>query len=246
MIRVAICDDEVAIGAELETILIDIFTPLNVDHEIEVFLNGNALCREMDAGCRFDLIFLDIEYSKSEPNGVALGRLIRERYQNNIVSIVYISWEKKYAMDLFDIRPMNFLIKPLAYEKIRQTVNTYLTISGLGTRELVYKKGHDTFKVPAHEIIYLENRQRKIIIHFAGGRTDEFYGSLKDIYNDLLKDLDFLFIHASYVVNYDYVTVVKYNQLFITNSAVPLPISPNKKNGVRERYLEIIKKRKVQ
>ncbi|MCL2255155.1 MAG: DNA-binding response regulator, partial [Lachnospiraceae bacterium] len=92
MVVVAICDDEIDLGAELERTLIEIFTKLNVKYEIEVFLTGEELCRRMESGSRYDLIFLDIEFAKSEINGVEVGRLIREAQQNHIVSIVYISW----------------------------------------------------------------------------------------------------------------------------------------------------------
>lgn len=245
MVMVAICDDEIAIGAELEWALIDIFTSLNVKHQIDVFFTSDELCREMQTGFLYDLIFLDIEFAKNEINGVEVGRLIRDAYKNYTASIVYISWEKKYAMQLFEIRPMNFLIKPMEYEKIMQTVRTYLMIAGLLFEEFTYKKGHDTFKVQIKDIVYLENRKRKIIIYFADGRKEEFYESLKNVYNEQLKRFDFLFIHASYVVNYDYITVVNYNHLFIIDSITPLPISPNRRNEVREKYLAIIKKRRV-
>ena len=245
MVKVAICDDDVELGAELERALIDVFAKLNVKYEIDVLFTGEELCGQMESGVQYDLIFLDIEFAKDRINGVEVGRLIREAYHNNIVSIVYIAWEKKYSMQLFEIRPMNFLVKPLEYGKIESTIRTYLKISGLSSREFTYKKGHDIFKVQIKDIVYLENCERKVIIYLTDGRKEEFYGSLKEVYNEQLKTCDFLFIHASYAVNYDYVTAVKYNQLFLTDSVKPLPISPNRRNEVRENYLAIIKRRRV-
>jgi len=162
-----------------------------------------------------------------------------------MVSIVYISWEKNYAMQLFEIRPMDFLIKPLEYEKVEQAIRTYLKIAGLWSGEFTYKKGHNICKIQAKNIIYLESSDRKLILHLADGRKEEFYGSLKEAYNEQLHRFDFLFIHASYVVNYDYIAAVKYNQLFLTESQIPLPISPNRRSDIRERYYEIMKKRRV-
>ena len=245
MVYIAICDDETKIGAELERILIDIFNQLKVECEIDVFFTGDELRLKMEAGVHYDLIFLDIEFARGEINGVEVGRLIRETHQNYIVSIVYISWEKKYAMQLFEIRPMDFLIKPLVCEKVEQTVRIYLRIVGLWSGEFTYKKGHNTCKVQAKNIIYLESSDRKLILHLADGRKEEFYGSLKEAFNEQLQRFDFIFIHASYVVNYDYITAVKYNQLLLTENQISLPISPNKRNEARERYYEIMKKRRV-
>ena len=243
MVLIAICDDEITIGAELERALLEIFGLQKVECEIDVFFSGEDLCRKMEAGAHYDLIFLDIEFAKDEANGVEVGRLIRDVHQNHLASIVYISWEKKYALDLFDTQPFHFLIKPLERGKTEEVIRKYLKISGLWAGEFTYKKGHDIFKVSIKDIIFLESRDRKLILHLADGRTEEFYGALKEVYNEQLQRFDFLFIHAAYVVNYDYVTTVKYNQLFFAGSEIPLPISPNRKNEVRQRYMEIMKRR---
>ena len=245
MVLVAVCDDETEIGASLERALINVFTELNVEHAIDVFFSASELCKKMEAGTQYDLIFLDIEFANDKPNGVEVGRLIRNVHQNHTAQVVYISWEKKYAMQLFEIRPMNFLVKPLKHDEIEQTVKTYLKIAGLSNREFTYKKGHDIFKAQIKDVMYLENSDRKVIIYFADGRKESFYGSLKEIYNEQLKHFDFLFIHASYAVNYDYVTTVKYNELFLSDSATPLPVSPNRRNEARANYLAIMKRRRA-
>ncbi len=112
---VAICDDERRVSAELESILMKILGKLNIKYVIDVYFSGEELCREMENGAHYNLIFLDIEFSKDSINGLEVGSVIREVHQNNMVSIVYISWEIKHSMKLFDIRPLNFLIKQLKY-----------------------------------------------------------------------------------------------------------------------------------
>ena len=260
MIYVAICDDEIKIGAELERALINIFGRLNIKYEIDVFYTGEELCKEMESGTHYDIIFLDIEFARNKINGVETGHLIRDVYQNHLSSIVFISWKKSYALQLFEIQPLNFLVKPLKDEKIEDAVRKHLKISGLWSGVFTYKIGHDIFKVQIKDIIYLENYERKVILHLADGRKEEFYGSLKEIYEEQLKGFDFLFIHASYAVNYDYVTALTFNQVSLLNSktatlgketlgkALPvttLPISKHKKNEARQRYYEIVKRRRV-
>jgi len=245
MVMVAVCDDEKEIAAELEQALIAIFGNLAVMHEIDLFFSAEDLCRKLEAGARYDLLFLDIEFAKDEINGVEAGRLIREAQHNNLISIVYISWQIRYAMELFEIRPMNFLTKPLLYEKIEQTVKTHLTISGISCGVFTWQKGRDTLKAQVKDIIYLENHERKITIYFSDGRRDDFYGTLKEVYNEQLKNFDFLYIHASFLVNYDYVTVAKYDHMLVKGSLVPLPISQNRRVEIREQYASIMKRRRV-
>ncbi|MCL2842936.1 MAG: response regulator [Oscillospiraceae bacterium] len=156
VLMIAICDDEITIGAELERTLIEIFGQQKVEYEIDVFFTGEDLCRKMEAGAHYDLIFLDIEFAKEEANGVEVGRLIRDVHQNHLASIVYISWEKKYALDLFDTQSFHFLLKPLERGKsrksIEEVIRKYLKISGLWAGEFTYKKGHDTCKVQIKEL----------------------------------------------------------------------------------------------
>ena len=245
MVTVAICDDEIKIGADLERVLLGLFDSLGIKCEIDVFLSNDEFARQLEAGAHYDLIYLDIEFAKDKINGVQVGQLIRNVHQNNTASIVYISWEKKYAMELFDIRPMNFLLKPLTREKIEDTIKTYLKIASFMSGDFIYNKGHSICKVPLKDIVWLENRRRLVIIHFADGTSQEFYGSLKEVYKEQLHKFDFMFIHASYVVNYDYVTAVKFNQLTLANDIATLPISPNRRNEVREKYTQILKRRRV-
>jgi DNA-binding LytR/AlgR family response regulator len=245
MVMVAICDDDILTGSQLEHVLVDIFHKLQVKHEIEVFFSGEALCRHMEADSHYDLIFLDIEFAEHEINGVEAGRLIREAHQNELVSIVYISRVKNYAFRLFEARPLNFLIKPLEYGEVEKTVRTYLKIAGLWSGEFSYNVGRSMFKTKVKDILYLESCNKKLILRFADGRTAEFYGSLKDVYLEQLKKFDFLFIHASYAVNFDHISAIRYNQLFLADSATPLPISQGRRNEVRERYLMIMKRRRA-
>jgi len=241
---VAICDDEKRIGAELERALISMFDKLNIKYEVDVYFTGEELCSKMEKGGYYNLIFLDIEFAKNAINGIEVGKLIRKSH-NNAVSIVYISWETNYSMQLFDIRPLNFLIKPLDYEKVEKVVRTHLEIAGLWSGDFTYKAGHVTYKVNVKDIIYLQSAKRKLILYLADGRKEEFYGTLKDVYQEQLQRSDFLFIHASYVVNYDYIAVVKYNELILTNGAVSLPISQHKRKEVREAYYAIMERRRA-
>ena len=245
MILVAVCDDELKIGAELEGALINIFGKRSIKYEIDVFYTGEELCKEMETGKHYDLIFLDIEFAQTEMNGVDVGRFIRDVHHNYLASIVYISWEKKYALQLFEIQPLNFLIKPLKEEKIDEVIDKYLKITGLWSGVFTYKIGHDTFKAQVKDIIYLESYDRKLVLHLADGSKDEFYGSLKNEYEEQLRKFDFLFIHNAYVVNYDYVAALKFNQVSLVDSGVSLPISKHRRNEVRENYYEIMKRRMV-
>ena len=245
ILHVAICDDEEQMCTYLEDSLRKILNLMNVNHVIDVYYSGERLCGELKESMVYDLIFLDIEFTKSQINGVEVGNQIRNVYKQNTVSIVYISWEMKYSMQLFEIRPLNFLIKPLEFEKIEQVVKTHLQLSGHHAEDFVYKIRHETFKIKLNNIMFLESINRKIIIHLADGKKEMFYGILKDIYLEQLQKFNFLQIHASYVVNYDHISSMSRTHIHIGSGEITLPISKQKKKEVDEAYFAILERRGV-
>jgi len=243
MIHFVICDDEKAVCAELEQTVTQILTNLNIKHEIDVFFCPEELEKQIKNGATYDLMFLDIEYFTSKLNGIDLGKLIRDVYENDQVAIVFISRETKYALELFEVQPLNFLIKPLQREKIIKVINKYLTLAGLRTKEFSYKKGRNIFKVPLGDILYIESIGRKLYLHLVDGKEEEFYGSLKDTYESQLQKYDFLFIHASYVVNYDHISALTFSHVRLSQGETSLPISKHRQEEVRAIYQKIFKRR---
>jgi len=239
-LNIAICDDEERIGFQIEECLGKLCNKLNIQFETDVYYTGENLCEKLSEGVCYDLIFLDIELANI--NGVQVGTVIRDKYNDELMQIVYISGKSEYALQLFDINPLNFLVKPLCYKKIEKVINKFLKITGLWSDVFTYKYGHDTYKIKLKDIIYFESNGKKIIIHLKDGRDDEFYGGLEDIYNSQLKKCDFLFIHKSYVVNYDYVSAFEYERLTLSGNIV-LPISQPKRKEIRKLQNELEKRR---
>ena len=67
-----------------------------------------------------DLLFLDIELINTD--GIKVGNFIREEMENMETDIVYISSNSSYAMNLFRLQPIDFLIKPLTEERIEEVM----------------------------------------------------------------------------------------------------------------------------
>ena len=87
-IQIAICDDEDKICLQLKDILGSISDEKSVEFIIQIFQCGEDLCKSLKDK-DYDLIFLDIELPKI--NGIEVGKYIREKLNNEIVQIAYIS-----------------------------------------------------------------------------------------------------------------------------------------------------------
>lgn len=235
-IQIAVCDDELEICMQIEKQLIYILDELSFKYDIDCFLTGEELCNEMKKE-RYDLIFLDIELPNM--SGVQIGKYIRETLKNEIVQIAYISSKQEYAMELFDFRPINFLIKPLTYKNIRKVIDKYMIVTEQEKHMFTYKKRFNFFKVPLSDILYFENKGRRVTI-VTKEYSDEFYESMESIYSRI-KGQRFLYIHKSIIVNYNYIKKIGYEKVIMLNGEV-LPISQSRRKEIRSMYLEIRKK----
>jgi len=244
MLKIAVCDDEREFAARLRLDVSRALDGMGLAHEIRACHSAEELCRRLEGGEGYDLIFLDIRFAKNEMDGVRAGLRIREEYGDSHVSIVYVSWERDCAFDLIDANPLRFLLKPLERGEIEKTLRKHLRVKGFSSGRFSYKKGRDTVSAWIKDIVCLEAHDRKIVVRLADGASDEFYGALKDAYDARLKSRDFLFIHASYLVNYDYVADVKYDRLLMQGGA-SLPISQNRRADVRRRYATITQRRRL-
>ena len=231
MLKIAICDDDKALCMQLKDMLNEIIE--NTDAEIYVFNTGEELCDLLINGSRFDIIFLDIELC--EINGVEVGKKIRNELNDELTQIIYISAKDSYAMELFDIRPLNFLVKPLKREKIESVLKTAKKIMYSSNQYYEYKIGNVNFNVLISDILYFESSGRKVKI-ILNDDIKEYYGKLSEV-EEKIKDNDFFFIHKSYFINYNHVIEYAYEYVKMSNNEV-LGISQNNRKAVREKLLQ--------
>ena len=146
MIRIAVVDDDWYISSRIERILLSYDHISTYDLDIEVFQNGLDYFKYLKNEHDFDLIFLDIEMSG--PNGVEIGRHIRNVMKNNITQIVYITAFDGYEQALFKVRPMDFLKKPFADIDVINTVETYIELYDSAGKLFEFTSQRKKRKVP--------------------------------------------------------------------------------------------------
>lgn len=237
MFRVAICDDEQSMCSRIERIILDYQKVNGEKIDISIFLTGEELCKYIKEGQAFDLIFLDIELN--EINGIEVGRIIREEIKDEITQIVYISAKKDYAIELFENRPLNFLVKPISDEKIVKNLEITIELHKRGNLFFEFSRNAVFYKIPYKDIMYFASNDKKIRV-ITINEEYEYYGKLSDL-EELTKDKDFILIHKSYLVNYLYILEARYDELKLTNNE-KLPISQAYRKEVRNK---LIMRRKV-
>lgn len=234
MFRIAICDDEASICSHLEEILDKLGKQFLNDFEIEIYYSGEDLCKYLYRGSYYDIIFLDIELQTM--NGVEIGQIIRDQMHNDTTQIIYISGKESYAMDLFKVRPLDFIIKPFDLERIKKTLSITFRIIQNNKIQFHYKIGHTSHFISLKDILYFESVNRRIILHSTND-IHMFYDKLNKVY-EKLKIFRFINIHKSYLVNYNHVIELEYHQVTMSNKVV-LPISQANRKRIRSLQLEL-------
>ena len=234
MLRIAIVDDTVEVCYDIERQLGEIADKIDDKITAEHYYNGEALCKDMDSGRAYDLIFLDIEMAGT--NGIQAARYIREELGNPLQQIVFISAKKQYSLELHSFHPLDFSIKPVRMESLEQVIREYLRISGKWNDLFFYKNGRNIGSVRIRDIKYVTVTGRLIYLVMKNGESIEFYGTLEKVYSEGLKKHGFLLIHKQFVVNPYYVMKYEYEQV-IMDDGIKLPVGSSRRKEIREYQL---------
>ena len=235
MYQIAVCDDEEAIRAQIVRVLAA--HPRRGEFAVSEFSGGEALLDTLRAGQTFFLLILDIELQSQ--NGVTVGKLLREELQDNATQVLYISAHSKYAMELFDVRPLNFLTKPLDEGKLSACVTQALELAPKLDAALTVSFGKQAQRIPLREIRYLESYNKRLTIHTTHGDYT-CPQRLAEVFAALPKP-DFFQIHQSFVVNDRYVRRIHYDRLTL-DDGTELSISQNFRKQVRGLIFQRIPK----
>lgn len=235
MYRIGICDDEICTCSNIEDCLEKYAKNKNIRIDVEVFFSGEGLCKYLINKEPFDLLFLDIVLDKMD--GVEAGYRIREQMEDNTTQIIFISSNENYALQLFKIRPFDFLVKPVSYEHIAKVMDTYIKLFDTKKFFFEYKIGKKIYRIDAKEIIYFRSNAKKIEMVTKNG-TYEFYEKLNRVQNQL-DDTKFWRIHQSYIVNCDYVSTYKVDEILLAPGNEMIPVSQAYRESMKEKIMQI-------
>ena len=213
MYKIGICDDDKILCSVLEEQIYGLSKEIEIKVDVEVWYSGESIQNDLEKGIELDLLFLDIELARK--NGIAVGNFIRNEMENMQTHIVYISSKESYAMQLFKVQPLDFLIKPISAGNIREVLIRSIKQKSNLDAFFEYQKGNSVFRVPVRNIAYFMSMDKKIIIVKKDKKgeysLEEFYGKLKKIAEAL--PADFLMIHQSYIINQAYVSEYSYEMV---------------------------------
>lgn len=234
--NIAICDDEQIFRNELKNILLKVSIQKNTNFNIDSFMCGEELIQHLEGNStKYDLIFLDI--IMKDLNGIDTAKYIRSIDKN--AQIVFLTSSIEFALQGYDVKALNYLIKPAKYESVLKNINE-VSNDDANKEFYTFKINHTIYKIALRNINYFEVTNRLININCIENAYDKssFYKKLDDV-ADELKDFDFIRCHRSYLVNLKNITSISNDEVIFKNGDKAL-VSRKYRKSLKEDFLNYI------
>ncbi len=183
-----------------------------------------------------DLMFLDIKMPK----------LLGTDFLKNLShppKVIFVTAYRDYAVDGYELDAVDFLVKPVSFERflkaitkvkriMGQETNTPVNDNKPTTEAFVYLKVDKNMqKVFIDDILYIESWKDYIKVFLTTGKNVLIKQSISAMEN-LLSDHKFLRVHRSYMVSLDKIT--GFNSLFVQLQSNEIPIGRLYKQAVMD------------
>jgi DNA-binding LytR/AlgR family response regulator len=183
-----------------------------------------------------DLIFLDIKMPK----------ILGTDFLKNLShppKVIFVTAYRDYAVDGYDLDAVDFLVKPVSFERFLKLLPKVKRMFGQetisptkdkmsNTEAFVYLKvDRNMQKVFIDEILYIEGWKDYIKVFLTSGKYLLVKQSLSAMEN-LLSDHKFLRVHRSFMVSVDKIT--GYSALSVQVNSTEIPIGRLYKQAVME------------
>ena len=166
-----------------------------------------------------DLLFLDIEMPML--SGIDF---LKSRTDNP--AVIFTTAYPKYALEGYQFDVIDYLLKPIAFDKFLQAANKALRLLP-DNKEVIeepnyifVKTDKQLVKLNIDDILYIEGMQNYILIHTANEKIMALV-PMKSIL-EMLNQTDFLQIHKSYIIAKSKVEAIVGNQVIINQQYLPI------------------------
>jgi DNA-binding LytR/AlgR family response regulator len=158
-----------------------------------------------------DLLFLDIEMPKL--NGLNFLKTLK-----NPPKVIITTAYREFALDGFDLNAVDYLLKPIRFERFLQAVQKVRPMNPVDHCEsesyMFVKSGGERIKVMFADILYIEGLSNYVKFVLSGNKVLVSYLKISDL-AATLPQKHFIQIHKSYIIAKQKITAYSKNQIRI-------------------------------
>ncbi len=171
---------------------------------------------------KVDLLFLDINMPRL--SGIGFVKSLKEP-----PLFVIITAYPEYAIEGFEIDAVDYLLKPVSFERFRTSVNRVLerlspkTEKKLFAEHIMVRADKKNYRIGFDELLYLE-AQGDYVKFVTAEKSLMVHGKLKDFLMQLPKN-SFEQIHKSYIISLSKVVYVEGNLVKIGTHKIPVSVN---------------------
>ncbi len=207
--KISILEDNQNDYINLETIIKEWGECNHIPIEIDRFTDNNILNAFLTT--EYDLLFADIELNKTNLySGMSLCEDLRKAGYNG--EIVFLTAFKEYVFKGYNVRALNYLVKPVSKQTIHSCLQRFLELHSCS-----YYCLHDRsvyIRIRYSDILYIQKIGHETLIHTINNDHYE-----RNTLNNIRKVLpaQFIMCHKSCLVNMTHVRSIIGNKLHLTN-----------------------------
>ena len=232
MYQIAICEDEMPVRESLCEMCGQILAERNIPYELTPFSSAEALEGALEAGARFDLMCLDILMEGK--TGMEFARQLRER--DDQTSILFITNSEEFLREGYEVRPIQYLFKPVRPEQLTRALETDLRLHHQPDTVTV-RTGAGIIVLPLDELWYVESRNHLTVAKLEHGEQS-FRIRLSDM-ETLLPKERFCRCHNSYLVNMRRISKLDRKGLILENGEW-IPIGRSYYKAAQEKLIRFL------
>jgi DNA-binding LytR/AlgR family response regulator len=172
---------------------------------------------------KVDLLFLDIQMPKL--TGISLVKTLKQPPK-----IIFTTAFKEYAVEAFDVDAVDYLLKPVSFERFLKAVNKVLHGTEVKDEEeaitntggfLYFRADRKMIKVFLEEVLYVESLNDYVKIYRVNGKPLVIKQSIGAL-EAMLPQNQFVRIHRSFIVSVNKISAFTSHDVEIGTIELPI------------------------
>lgn len=230
--KIAVCDDEIRFVDAVCPMIEQWAKERGMKLTLYRFTNGDDLIDAHRSEC-MDLIILDVIMPLL--SGIDTARELRNT--NQTVPIVFLTSSREFAVDSYEVKAFQYLIKPVDRGILTRTLDDFLRTVNPPKAFFTAKTADGFCRIVIADVDYLEAQNKQVLFHLSDGRTlavRELFSRCAEIFSP---ENGFCCCHRSYIVNLGNVEQFSKTEITTVHKAV-IPISRNSYESFKECYFD--------